>query len=130
MGIILITHDMGVIAGRADRVLVMYAGQKIETAETVDLFKNVRHPYTEALLASIPQLDQDKTQELYSIPGLPPDLRKPPLACRFAPTLRLRDRCNAGPRIRRSGAMIAATRSPVFTLGRRQSRTSASSAPP
>ena len=84
MGIILITHDMGVIAGRADRVLVMYAGRKVETAETVELFKNVRHPYTEALLASIPQLDQDKSQELYSIPGLPPDLRRPPLACRFA----------------------------------------------
>jgi peptide/nickel transport system ATP-binding protein len=84
MGIILITHDMGVIAGRADRVLVMYAGRKVETAETVDLFKRVRHPYTEALLASIPQLDQDKSQELYSIPGLPPDLRRPPLACRFA----------------------------------------------
>jgi peptide/nickel transport system ATP-binding protein len=85
MGIILITHDMGVIAGRADRVLVMYAGRKVETAETVDLFKNVRHPYTEALLASIPQLDQDKTQELYSIPGLPPDLRRLRLGCRFAP---------------------------------------------
>jgi peptide/nickel transport system ATP-binding protein len=84
MGIILITHDMGVIAGRADRVLVMYAGRKVETAETVELFKNVRHPYTEALLASIPQLDQDRSQELYSIPGLPPDLRRPPLACRFA----------------------------------------------
>jgi peptide/nickel transport system ATP-binding protein len=84
MGIILITHDMGVIAGRADRVLVMYAGRKVETAETLELFKNVRHPYTEALLASIPQLDQDRSQELYSIPGLPPDLRRPPLACRFA----------------------------------------------
>jgi peptide/nickel transport system ATP-binding protein len=85
MGIILITHDMGVIAGRADRVAVMYAGLKVETAETVQLFTKVRHPYTEALLASIPQLDQDKSQELYSIPGLPPDLRRPPLACRFAP---------------------------------------------
>jgi peptide/nickel transport system ATP-binding protein len=61
MGIILITHDMGVIAGRADRVLVMYAGRKVETAETVELFTKVRHPYTEALLASIPQLDQDKS---------------------------------------------------------------------
>ncbi len=84
MGIILITHDMGVIAGRADRVVVMYAGQKIETAETLELFKHVRHPYTEALLASIPKLDQDRSQILYSIPGLPPDLRRPPLACRFA----------------------------------------------
>jgi peptide/nickel transport system ATP-binding protein len=85
MGIILITHDMGVIAGRADRVVVMYAGLKVETAETVELFTNMHHPYTEALLASIPQLDQDKGQELYSIPGLPPDLRRPPAACRFAP---------------------------------------------
>jgi len=85
MGIILITHDMGVIAGRADRVVVMYAGQKIETAETVELFTHVRHPYTEALLASIPKLDQDRSQVLYSIPGLPPDLRRPSLACRFAP---------------------------------------------
>jgi oligopeptide/dipeptide ABC transporter ATP-binding protein len=84
MGIILITHDMGVIAGRADRVAVMYAGRKVETAETVQLFKHVHHPYTEALLASIPQLDQDSSQELYSIPGIPPDLRKPPIACRFA----------------------------------------------
>jgi oligopeptide/dipeptide ABC transporter ATP-binding protein len=85
MGIILITHDMGVIAGRADRVVVMYAGQKVETAATTELFRRVRHPYTEALLASIPRLDQDKTQALYSIPGIPPDLRDPPHACRFAP---------------------------------------------
>jgi peptide/nickel transport system ATP-binding protein len=83
MGIILITHDMGVIAGRADRVVVMYAGEKIETAKTTELFTSVRHPYTEALLASIPKLNQDKSQELYSIPGLPPDLRDPPTACRF-----------------------------------------------
>jgi oligopeptide/dipeptide ABC transporter ATP-binding protein len=85
MGIILITHDMGVIAGRSDRVVVMYAGEKIETATTLDLFGHVRHPYTEALLASIPKLNQDKSQELYSIPGVPPDLRRPPPACRFAP---------------------------------------------
>jgi peptide/nickel transport system ATP-binding protein len=85
MGIILITHDMGVIAGRTDRVVVMYAGRKVETASTSELFANVRHPYTEALLASIPKLDQDKSQDLYSIPGLPPDLRFPPRACRFAP---------------------------------------------
>jgi peptide/nickel transport system ATP-binding protein len=96
MGIILITHDMGVIAGRADRVAVMYAGRKVETAETVELFTHVRHPYTEALLASIPQLDQDKSVELYSIPGLPPDLRNPPVGCRFAPRCVFADdRCRA-----------------------------------
>jgi peptide/nickel transport system ATP-binding protein len=94
MGIILITHDMGVIAGQADRVVVMYAGEKIETAPTGELFANVRHPYTEALLASIPKLNQDKAQELYSIPGLPPDLRNPPPACRFAPRCAFAtDRC-------------------------------------
>ena len=96
MGIVLITHDMGVIAGRADRVIVMYAGKKVEAADTVALFRNVRHPYTEALLASIPKPDQDKTQPLYSIPGLPPDLRRPPLACRFAPRCAFAtDRCRA-----------------------------------
>src|SRR5579875_2025939 len=94
MGIILITHDMGVIAGRADRVVVMYAGEKVETAKTAELFSRVRHPYTEALLASIPKLNQDKAQELYSIPGLPPDLRNPPPACRFAPRCAFAtDRC-------------------------------------
>ena len=84
MGIILITHDMGVIAGHADRVVVMYAGQKVETAPTNTLFRDMHHPYTEALFASIPRLKQERTKPLYSIPGLPPDLRDPPSGCRFA----------------------------------------------
>ena len=74
----------------------MYAGRKVETAETVDLFRNIHHPYTEALLASIPHLDQDRDQELYSIPGIPPDLRDPPAGCRFAPRCAFAtDRCRA-----------------------------------
>ncbi len=85
MAVVLITHDMGVIAGHADRTMVMYAGKVIESASTERLFEDVHHPYTEALLASIPQLDQDKTQRLYAIPGLPPDLSRPLSACRFAP---------------------------------------------
>ena len=85
MAILLITHDMGVIAGHADRTMVMYAGKIVEAAATDRLFEDVHHPYTEALLASIPQLDQDKTQRLYAIPGLPPDLSRPLQACRFAP---------------------------------------------
>jgi peptide/nickel transport system ATP-binding protein len=102
MGIILITHDMGVIAGRADRVVVMYAGQKVETAQTTELFRRVRHPYTEALLASIPRLDQDKTQALYSIPGIPPDLRYPPPACRFVARCAFAtDQCRAAPPVLR-----------------------------
>jgi peptide/nickel transport system ATP-binding protein len=85
LAMILITHDMGVIAGRADRVLVMYAGRIIEAAETSELFVHTRHPYTESLLASIPRLDQDPHTRLRSIPGLPPDLMNPPATCRFAP---------------------------------------------
>ena len=88
MAVLLITHDMGVIAGHADRTMVMYAGKIVEAANTDRLFEDVHHPYTEALLASIPQLDQDKTQRLYAIPGLPPDLSRPLKACRFAPRCR------------------------------------------
>jgi peptide/nickel transport system ATP-binding protein len=84
MAVLLITHDMGVIAGRADRVAVMYAGKIVETAETRTLFKGMRHRYTEALVEAIPRLDQDAATGLYSIPGLPPDLTMPPPACRFA----------------------------------------------
>jgi oligopeptide/dipeptide ABC transporter ATP-binding protein len=85
MAMILITHDLGVIAGRADKVVVMYAGKIVEQAETLELFEGTRHPYTEALLASIPQVDQRTDQPLYAIPGLPPDLADPPPGCRFAP---------------------------------------------
>jgi peptide/nickel transport system ATP-binding protein len=88
MAVLLITHDMGVIAGRADRVLVMYAGKIVEKAGTSQLFHDTRHPYTSALLASIPRLDQPVTQRLYTISGLPPDLATPPPGCRFAPRCR------------------------------------------
>ncbi len=84
MGVLLVTHDMGVIAERADRVLVAYAGRIVESGETKLLFAEPRHPYTEALLASIPTLEQDKNEELQSIPGAPPDLAEPPVGCRFA----------------------------------------------
>ena len=88
MAILLITHDMGVVAGRADRVNVMYAGRIVETAETSPIFKHMRHPYTQALLGSIPKLAQDPDIELFSIPGIPPDLTDPPPGCRFAPRCR------------------------------------------
>jgi peptide/nickel transport system ATP-binding protein len=88
MAMLLITHDMGVIAGRADRVAVMYAGRIVEEADATTLFKKMRHRYTEALIEAIPRLDQDAASELYSIPGLPPDLARPPKACRFAPRCR------------------------------------------
>ncbi len=85
MAMLLITHDMGVIAANADRVHVMYAGRIAETAETGVLFRRMRHPYTQALLASIPRLSQDTAQPLFSIGGRPPDLSDPPPGCRFAP---------------------------------------------
>jgi oligopeptide/dipeptide ABC transporter ATP-binding protein len=88
MAVLLITHDMGVIAGRADRVMVMYAGKIVEAADTVELFNHTRHPYTEALLASIPRMDQREDTPLYSIPGIPPDLSNPPTWCRFQPRCR------------------------------------------
>jgi peptide/nickel transport system ATP-binding protein len=84
MAMLLITHDMGVIAGHCDRVDVMYAGRIAETAETPALFSGMRHPYTQALLASIPRLTQDRAAGLLNIPGLPPDLGRPPAGCRFA----------------------------------------------
>ncbi|HWD55239.1 MAG TPA: ABC transporter ATP-binding protein [Acidimicrobiales bacterium] len=84
MSVVLITHDMGVIAERADRVLVMYAGKIAESATTTELFTDMRHPYAEALLASVSKLDQDPSVRLVSIAGLPPDLSEPIGHCRFA----------------------------------------------
>ncbi|HEX2818778.1 MAG TPA: ABC transporter ATP-binding protein [Streptosporangiaceae bacterium] len=96
MAMLLITHDMGVIAGHADRVNVMYAGRVVETAEAVNLFDEMHHPYTQALLASIPQLDQDMNKALHAIPGLPPDLAHLPEGCRFAARCtRATDKCRA-----------------------------------
>ncbi len=94
MAMLLITHDMGVIAGHADRVEVMYAGRLVETTDTLTLFDHMHHPYTQALLASIPRLSQDNTQRLLNISGLPPDLAQPPAGCRFAARCsRATDKC-------------------------------------
>jgi oligopeptide/dipeptide ABC transporter ATP-binding protein len=84
MATLLVTHDMGVVAGRADRINVMYAGRIVETAPTEELFTAMRHPYTQALLGSIPRMTQDNTKALVTVPGLPPDLTHPPTGCRFA----------------------------------------------
>ena len=94
MAMLLITHDMGVIAGHADRVQVMYAGRMVEVTSTPKLFQHMRHPYTRALLASIPRLSQDGNRRLLTIGGLPPDLSQPPAGCRFAPRCnRATDKC-------------------------------------
>jgi len=94
MGLLLITHDMGVIAGRTDRVVVMYAGKRAEGASTDDLFSAMRHPYSQALLASMPNLENTAKHELASIAGMPPDLTKPVIGCPFAPRCSYaQDRC-------------------------------------
>jgi peptide/nickel transport system ATP-binding protein len=87
MGMIMITHDMGVIAEVADEIVVMYAGQVVERAASLDLFDSPEHPYTEALLGALPQLEGEggRRGRLVSIPGRPPDLIDPPDSCRFAP---------------------------------------------
>ena len=96
MAMLLITHDMGVIAGHSNRVNVMYAGRVVETADVYELFNHMHHPYTQALLASIPHLDQDANKALHAIPGLPPDLSHPPQGCRFAARCsRATDKCRA-----------------------------------
>jgi oligopeptide transport system ATP-binding protein len=82
--VILITHDIGVVSGFCDRVLVMYAGRIVESASTAQIFCEPKHPYNQALQKSIPALQQ-KGERLYTIPGSPPDLSKPISGCPFAP---------------------------------------------
>ncbi|MCZ8512670.1 ABC transporter ATP-binding protein [Paenibacillus filicis] len=84
VSIILITHDLGVVAKIADRVNVMYAGQVVESGTVRELFHQPQHPYTKGLLASIPRLDTDRGLPLAPIPGTPPDLFAPPAGCAFA----------------------------------------------
>ena len=85
MAMILVTHDLAVVAGRTDEVAVMYAGQIVEKAPTAVLFRNVRMPYTEGLLQSIPKIDAPSHTRLKIIGGRPPDLIDPPSGCRFSP---------------------------------------------
>ena len=85
IGVILITHDLGVVAETSDRVVVMYAGEKLEEAPVKELFKNPKHPYTWGLLKSLPRLDMASNERLSSIPGTPPDLLNPPVGDPFAP---------------------------------------------
>ena len=85
MAVILVTHDLGVVAGRADHIAVMYAGRIVETAPTAVLFSEMQMPYTEALLSAIPKLNQASHTRLAAIGGRPPDLLNPPQGCAFSP---------------------------------------------
>src|ERR671921_1927758 len=96
--VILITHDLGVVAGIADRIAVMYAGRIVEFGPKRDLFYDPQHPYAWGLLGSIPRLDRPKQERLHSIAGLPPSLIDPPQGCRFRPRCpHAFDRCVAEP---------------------------------
>jgi peptide/nickel transport system ATP-binding protein len=96
MAMIIITHDLGVVAGRTDEVAVMYAGRVVERAPTPVLFKNMHMPYTEALLAAIPKLDAAPHTALPAISGRPPDPTRPMKGCSFAPRCRYADaRCRS-----------------------------------
>jgi peptide/nickel transport system ATP-binding protein len=85
MAMILITHDLGVVAGRADEIAVMYAGRFVEVADTATLFSAMRHPYTRALFDSIPKIEQPSHTPLRAIGGRPPDLSRSRVGCSFAP---------------------------------------------
>jgi peptide/nickel transport system ATP-binding protein len=84
-GIILVTHDLGVVADIADRVVVMYAGRVVEQGTLDELFYDPQHPYTWGLLGSITRVDQDRGERLPAIAGLPPSLLNPPEGCHFRP---------------------------------------------
>ncbi|MEE8271883.1 MAG: oligopeptide/dipeptide ABC transporter ATP-binding protein [Alphaproteobacteria bacterium] len=83
--IVMITHDLGVIAGLSDRVMVMYAGNIVETGSVRDIFYRPLHPYTEGLLKSMPRVDEKTHEDLPSIPGQPPNLQHLPVGCNFRP---------------------------------------------
>jgi oligopeptide/dipeptide ABC transporter ATP-binding protein len=85
MAIILITHNLGVVAGLCDRIVVMYAGKVVEQAPAEVLFYQPAHPYTRALLRAVPRIDASQKERLANIPGAPPDLLDPPSGCRFYP---------------------------------------------
>jgi len=107
---ILITHNLGVVAGMCERVMVMYAGRIVESGLTTDVFAHPKHPYTWSLLRSIPRLDAERHEPLKPIEGMPPDLIAPPPGCAFHPRCQFKiDRCSRDvPALNRVGDQLAA----------------------
>jgi peptide/nickel transport system ATP-binding protein len=98
--ILLITHDMGVVSGLAQRIIVMYAGSVVEEGPTAAVFRDPQHPYTWGLLGSIPRVGRPRVRRLAAIPGAPPSLLAPPSGCRFEPRCAYRfDRCSIRPEL-------------------------------
>lgn len=91
MSIVMITHDLGVIAGMCDHVMVMYGGRVVETGTVHEIFNNARHPYTQGLLQSMPRIDGNHNEDLYAIPGQPPNLQALPSGCAFQPRCQYAD---------------------------------------
>ncbi len=132
MAMIIITHDMGVVAEAADDVAVMYAGQIVEQAAVLELFENPEHPYTEALLGALPQLEGEGIREgrLTAIPGRPPDLVNPPEACRFAARCPYREQDSCADEVQelreiRTGHLVRSAHPTSARAGTRQPVTSA-----
>jgi peptide/nickel transport system ATP-binding protein/oligopeptide transport system ATP-binding protein len=97
-GVILVTHDLGVVADIADRIVVMYAGRVVEQGTLDEIFYDPQHPYTWGLLGSITRVDRDRAERLPAIPGLPPSLLSPPQGCHFRPRCpHAFDRCTEVP---------------------------------
>ena len=120
--VLLITHDLGVVAGTADRVLVMYAGGVVETADVDPLFYETAHPYTAGLLASLPRIDRraSRDERLYQIAGQPPVATAWPTGCRFAPRCaHARGRAAATPSCRRRVVVGASGHTAALRAGRR-----------
>jgi len=118
MTTIMVTHDLGVVAGRTDEIAVMYAGKVVEKAPTTALFANVKHPYTEALLNSIPKVEQPKHTRLKAIAGRPPDLINPPEGCSFSPRCPyVQDRCRSEEPTLRPGVVAGHTFACWFPVG-------------
>jgi peptide/nickel transport system ATP-binding protein len=109
MSLILITHDISVIAETCDRVAVMYAGRIIEQGDVKTIFTNPAHPYTKALISAIPRIEKGRKKKIFFIGGTPPNLRQPPTGCRFQPRCPYaRDLCGTDPRPRKVGNSIVA----------------------
>jgi oligopeptide transport system ATP-binding protein len=101
MSVIWITHDLGIIAGLANRVMVMYAGYIVERAKVDDLYEHPLHPYTRGLLGSLPRVDADSDKDLVNIEGMPPDLLTKPVGCPFAPRcIHAFTRCEENPELK------------------------------
>jgi oligopeptide transport system ATP-binding protein len=108
MALVLISHDLGVVAGLADRILVMYAGRIVESAAAADLFRHARHPYTAELLKCVPRLSGPRLERLPTMPGQPPRPQDPVAGCAFAPRCpRAAERCRVERPLLEEGAAAA-----------------------